>query len=161
MVAWLWNVIMWSLYPHLSSSCHEYIRVTSLVSKWQTEISSLGYRQLYVFHVPFSVSSEPSEWFWGNWGNSFEGFLRYSAYKNEAPKWKDNPDTKSMKTKTLIGFSKSYYANYILGCECHKQNSIHHHCMWGQVTSSLATDTHCTPAHICTTITVAFPYNQN
>lgn len=91
----------------------------------------------------FSVSSNGL--FWGNFEDRkfLRGiFFRYSTYKNEAHKWKDNPDAKSMKTKTLIGFSKSYYVNYILGCKCHKQNSIQQHCMWRQAPISLAAVTH-------------------
>lgn len=60
------------------------------------------------------------------------------------------------KQKFLIGFSKSYYGNYALGCERHKQNSIHHHCTWGKASISLSRDTHCTPAQIHRTIAATF-----
>lgn len=103
------------------------ICVITLVNKWQTKLLLMDVITA-TFKSAYRDPRRPSRLLlFGNCGNSFEGFWRHRAYKNEAHEWRDNPDTKSTKTKqrkkTLIGFSQSYYGNYALGCEHHKFHS--------------------------------------
>lgn len=142
---WLW-LFRYDICDHFIPICalHGiFFIIITLVNKWQTEIHLLVVIDTYNRYNRIGLTSGLIVSFGGETGGTpLRDFPESSAYKNEAPKWRLNPDTKPMKTKTLIGFSKSYYVNYVLGAELHKQNSINHHCThtWEQASISLYTN---------------------
>lgn len=94
----VWHFILWSLY--LLFLFRIIFCIITLVNKWHLFMG--------VTHKPipitatFQISLRPRSnglFLFGNCGNSFEGIRRHGASKNEEHGWRDNPDTKSTKTK--------------------------------------------------------------
>lgn len=151
----VWHFILWSLY--LLFLFRIIFCIITLVNKWHLFMGvthkpipiTATFKSVYAQGQMDCFSLETAETPLREFGDTGHPRMRST---DGGTILTQNPQ----KQKFLIGFSKSYYGNYALGCERHKQNSIHHHCTWGKASISLSRDTHCTPAQIHRTIAAAF-----